>query len=213
MDSSVFFIFYFVVLIFSAVVHEVSHGFVAHSLGDPTAKNAGRLTLNPIPHIDPVGSILLPVVMFFSFGGAFGWAKPVPVNLANVRDRKFGGVKISFAGPGVNLALALVFGLILRFFPIYEVNAVLGELLEVVVLVNLMLGFFNLLPIPPLDGSHILFAFLPPTFQKVKIFLFQYGFAILLAVVLIDYLVPAVSPFRFLFTAVRWVFEFLVGKV
>jgi len=104
-----------VILIFSIVLHEVSHGVVANSLGDPTAKNAGRLTLNPIPHIDPMGSIVLPLILILisqaSGGGGiiFGWAKPVPVNHNNLRDRRFGPAKVSLAGPAANLALALVF--------------------------------------------------------------------------------------------------------
>ena len=117
------YIFLIVVLIFSIVIHEVSHGAMANHLGDPTAKYAGRLTLNPIKHLDPIGSVILPiflVIMAQMTGGGiiFGWAKPVPVNPYNFRDQKYGSLKVSLAGPGANLAIALFFGLLLRFLPV-----------------------------------------------------------------------------------------------
>ena len=123
-------IFVLIILLFSIVIHEVAHGSVAYSLGDPTAKNAGRLTLNPIPHIDPIGSILLPgvlILMSVALGGGgiiFGWAKPVPINPYNFRDQKYGEVKVALAGPGANLLIALVFGLVLRFLP--DISAMPG---------------------------------------------------------------------------------------
>lgn len=179
-------IFLIAILIFSAVLHEVSHGVVAYSLGDATAKNAGRLTLNPIPHIDPIGSILLPgfLILTSQLGGGdgiiFGWAKPVPVNPFYFKDQKYGSAKVSLAGPASNLAIALAFGLALRFLPIGDISPDLTALLSSIVSLNILLGVFNLLPIPPLDGAHILFTFLPQSLQRLKIVLTQYGFFILL---------------------------------
>ncbi|MEK7510496.1 MAG: site-2 protease family protein [Patescibacteria group bacterium] len=198
-------IFFLSILIFSVVLHEVSHGLVAHALGDPTAKNAGRLTLNPIPHIDPIGSLLLPALLLFVSGGqtTFGWAKPVPVNPFNLRDRKYGSAKVSFAGPASNLGIALLFGLFLRFLPITELNPALVPLFVNIIFLNLILAIFNLLPIPPLDGSHILFPFLPSSLEFVKTFLLRYGFFILLFVIffLFDFILPVV----------QWFFHLIVG--
>lgn len=181
------YIFIFVIFIYSVIIHEISHGAVALRLGDPTAKNSGRLTLNPIPHIDPIGSILLPMLLFLGtvFGGGgiiFGWAKPVPVNPYNFTDKKYGDVKVSFAGPAANLAVALVFGMILRFLsPSLPYSLVL--MFSYIVLVNIQLAVFNLIPIPPLDGSHILFAFFPRQFERMQPFFYQYGFLLLFVIV------------------------------
>lgn len=155
------FLFGLFALIFSIIVHEVAHGYAAHLLGDPTARLEGRLTLNPIPHIDPVGSILLPAVLFLSGTGfLFGWAKPVPFNPYNLRDQKWGEAIVAFAGPGINLLIALVFGLGIRFFGGALGDAALA-LTAQVVLINILLGLFNLIPIPPLDGSKVLKSLLP----------------------------------------------------
>ncbi|MBI2112969.1 MAG: site-2 protease family protein [Candidatus Wildermuthbacteria bacterium] len=179
-------VFQIAILIFSVVVHEVSHGAVAQALGDPTAKNAGRLTLNPIPHIDPLGSVIFPLLLFITTQGQFmfGWAKPVPINPFNFRDRKWGALKVGLAGPAANIAMALAFALVLRFLPfeLYPSSA-FPLLLSYVVMLNILLGVFNLLPIPPLDGSHVLFTFLPRAFDSFKIMLTQYGFIILVFVI------------------------------
>jgi len=181
------FLFLIVILIFSVVLHEVSHGVVANALGDPTAKNAGRLTLNPIPHLDPIGSILLPgfLILMSQLGGGgiiFGWAKPVPVNTANLRG-KYGSSLVSLAGPGSNFAIALIFGLALRFLPLAELNPALVLIFSYIVLLNIFLAVFNLLPIPPLDGSHILFTFLPRSFDALRIFLSRFGIFVLLFII------------------------------
>src|SRR5574343_425811 len=111
-------IFSLIVLLFSVIIHELAHGYVASSLGDPTAKYEGRLTLNPLKHLDPFGSIILPLLLFIAGSPVlFGWAKPVPVNPYNFRDKKWGEIKVSIAGPLSNISLAIVFGLILRFLP------------------------------------------------------------------------------------------------
>src|SRR3990167_8975455 len=152
-------VFVIAIIMFSAVIHEVMHGVAADWLGDPTARLAGRLTLNPIPHIDMVGSIILPVVLALSSSSfLFGWAKPVPYNPYNLRPVRFSEAIVAAAGPLSNLAIALVVGAILQFAPVSEV---LFALLFAIVLVNVMLFLFNLIPIPPLDGSKILASILP----------------------------------------------------
>ncbi|OGZ69895.1 MAG: hypothetical protein A3F47_01130 [Candidatus Staskawiczbacteria bacterium RIFCSPHIGHO2_12_FULL_38_11] len=176
-------IFSLIVLLFSVIIHELSHGYVANSLGDPTAKYEGRLTLNPLKHLDPFGSVILPLLLFIAGSAVLiGWAKPVPVNPYNLKDQKWGSLKVSIAGPLSNMALAIFFGLLIRFIPYSVFNAVPGFFLifSFVVQINIMLAIFNLIPIPPLDGSWILFNLLPPGFEKVKIFLQQYGIFILI---------------------------------
>jgi len=199
-------IFFIVILLFSVILHEIAHGYVALSLGDPTAKNAGRLTLNPIPHIDPIGSLLMPFLLTaLQSPFLFGWAKPVPVNPFNLRDQKYGSAKVSIAGPLANFGIAIVFGLLLRFFtaPLAQSFPSLLPLLFGIVQLNLVLAIFNLIPIPPLDGSHILFDFLPKSFYGVQKFLTQYGVFILLFFVFF--------LFRFLEAPLQWLFRLIVG--
>jgi len=182
-------IFFVVVIIFSAVIHEYMHGWVADRLGDPTARYAGRLTLNPIKHIDMFGSIILPIVMVLLPGSfLFAYAKPVPYNPFNLRDQKWGPVWVAIAGPLSNFFLALVFGLLIRFLPLTPVSAFFG----VIVLANIALGIFNLVPIPPLDGSKVLYAVLPDTAYKVKQFLQRYGIVVLL--IFIFYFASILTP-------------------
>jgi len=185
------FIFVLVVLFFSVIIHELAHGSVAYSLGDPTAKYEGRLTLNPIKHIDPIGSIILPallLILALKTGNwiIIGWAKPVPVNPYNFKDKKYGNLKVSLAGPMTNILLAIFFGLILRFLPkeIFINNQGILLALSYIVSINIWLAIFNLIPIPPLDGSWILFSFLPERFENIKMFLRQYGFAILMFLII-----------------------------
>src|SRR3989344_3834758 len=147
MDSMLLPIFYIVVIIYSVTIHEVSHGLMANSLGDPTAKNLGRLSLNPIKHLDLFGSVILPFVLYFTTGFAFGYAKPVPYNPLNLNDRKFGPVKVALAGPASNLILALLFGLSLRFTPDVFMSPLLTSLFAQIVLMNLVLAIFNIFPI------------------------------------------------------------------
>ncbi len=175
----------FIILIFSAILHEYAHGYTAYYLGDPTAKNMGRLTLNPIPHIDPFLTIILPLVMIilptnFIIGGA----KPVPINPANLRGR-YDQLKVALAGPSSNIFLAIVFGLFIRFVPAITENDSLFFAFGAVVFINLLLAVFNLLPIPPLDGSHILFTFFPSISHEVKMFFAKYGFFMLIAALLL----------------------------
>jgi Zn-dependent protease len=171
-------IFTLVVLLLSIVIHEVAHGSVALRLGDATAKYAGRLTLNPLKHIDPFGTILLPLLLVVMRSPiVIGWAKPVPINPYNLRDPKWGMLKVSIAGPGANFLIAIIFGLIIRFFVLPEALAVL---FSIIVLYNFAWGLFNLIPIPPFDGSHILFTFLSDRYSHLKLFLHQYGLFIFL---------------------------------
>jgi len=174
--------FAIVVLIFSIIIHEVSHGAFAYYLGDPTAKYAGRLTLNPIKHLDLFGSIILP--LFLALVGLIpvGWAKPVPINPNNFRDKKWGELKVSFAGPGSNLIVALFFGLAIRLLSFLDYLPLnLYFAFSYIILINIFLALFNLVPIPPLDGSHILFSLLPysPQVARAKFFLGRFGFLIL----------------------------------
>ena len=199
-------IFLIIILIFSAVIHEVSHGTMANYLGDPTAKYSGRLTLNPLKHLDPFGSFLLPLLMLLATGGrgpVFGWAKPVPINPYNFRDQKYGSAKVAAAGPAANFAVALFFGLALRFFPAISAVSGLHLMFSYVVYINLLLGIFNLLPVPPLDGSHILFTFLPQGLENLKIILRQFGLFILLFVIFF--------LFNWVVLLINWIFSLIVG--
>jgi len=170
------------ILIFSVVIHEVSHGYAAYFLGDPTAKYAGRLTLNPLKHLDPWGSFLVPLFLTIShLGVIFGWAKPVPYNPYNLSNQKYGPALVGLAGPLSNLALALLAGVMIRIMLVIGVeDGFFGyNILALLVVINVFLIVFNLLPIPPLDGSKLLFAFLPVS-EYTKAVLEQYGFVFLL---------------------------------
>lgn len=171
-------IFYFVIIIPSSIIHEYAHGWVADKLGDPTARYAGRLTIDPRPHIDLWGTILLPLMLFFGSGGRFmfAYAKPVPYNPYNLKLHKWGPAIVGVAGPLANLLLALSFALLLKLIP----RSIIAPFLEVIIYANVALMIFNLVPIPPLDGSKVLFAFLPHSLFHIKALLERYGFIILL---------------------------------
>ncbi len=171
------FLFVIIILIISVVIHEVSHGYAALALGDQTAKYEGRLTLNPISHLDPVGSIFVPLLGYFFGGFIIGWAKPVPYNPYNLRNQRWGEAIVAAAGPLSNVVLAFVFSLILR---AVGTTSVLAGALSFVVLINITLAVFNLVPIPPLDGSKIFFSFLPLKMQKIKYEMEKYGFVLVL---------------------------------
>mgnify|MGYP000061818098 FL=1 len=178
-------IFQLSILLMSVVIHEVSHGIVALWQGDPTAKLMGRLTLNPIKHLDVWGSFLVPLMLFVFSGGnyLFGWAKPVPYNPYNLRNQKWGAAMVGAAGPISNFVIAIVFGIALRFFPVASDLAFMQNLFQVfiiIVMINILLGVFNLMPIPPLDGSKLLFSILPPHMSHIQQMLERYGFIILL---------------------------------
>ena len=154
--------FSFAVLILSIIVHEVAHGYAADSLGDPTARLAGRLTLNPLPHIDLMGSIILPALLTLTGSPIlFGWAKPVPYNPYNLQARRWGETLVALAGSATNLFLALIFGLMVRYSPVLGLDQTALSLAAVIAFVNLFLGLFNLIPFPPLDGFTALRSALP----------------------------------------------------
>ncbi|MEK7101667.1 MAG: site-2 protease family protein [Patescibacteria group bacterium] len=151
-----------VVLILSIIVHEVAHGYAANSLGDPTARLAGRLTLNPLPHIDLMGSVIIPALLTFTGSPImFGWAKPVPYNPYNLKNQRFGETFVAVAGSATNILLAIIFGLIVRFGPTLGFDATALYLAATIAFINLFLGLFNLIPFPPLDGFTVLRTVLP----------------------------------------------------
>ena len=189
-------IFYIAILIMSVVIHEISHGYMAEYFGDKTARFAGRLTLNPINHLDLFGSILLPALLVISHSPfLIGWAKPVPYNPNNLRDRKWGTIAVASAGVIANFCLAIFFGLILRLTQGMNLPAGFPFIISSIVLVNLSLGIFNLVPIPPLDGSKILFNLLPTSSHRAIIFLEKYSLilVVLFVVFLSSYLLPILT--------------------
>lgn len=176
------------VILFALTVHELAHGYVAYRLGDPTAKHAGRLTLNPISHLDPIGTLMLFIVHF-------GWAKPVPVDPRYFTNPKRDMLWVALAGPGSNIALAFLCGLIIRFInanPYLFLDSFLGEAFAAMMVlslqINLALAIFNLLPIPPLDGSKVLYGLLPPQYEHVVYNLERYGPGVLFMLVMLGML-------------------------
>ena len=210
MNTIFILIFQLVVLIFSVMIHEVSHGYVADYLGDPTARLAGRLNLNPLNHLDVFGSIILPLTFYVISGGTFvfGWAKPVPYNPYNLRDPKKGGALIAAAGPSSNFILALVFGLAMRGIIFFNISAAasLVALFSVIVYINILLGIFNLVPIAPLDGSKVLYAFLPDnqSGREFMMFMERYGFILVLVFIFFGFqlIIPIINFIYFIFTGV-----------
>ena len=151
-----------IVLILSVIAHEVAHGYAANSLGDPTARLAGRLTLNPLLHIDFMGSIVIPALLVFTHSPIlFGWAKPVPYNPYNLTDQRWGETFVAIAGSATNILLAIMFGLIVRFGPSLGFDASALSFAATIAFINLFLGLFNLIPFPPLDGFTALRSALP----------------------------------------------------
>lgn len=174
-------IFFIAILVMSVVIHEISHGFMAEHFGDNTARNAGRLTLNPLPHLDLFGSIFLPAILVLTHSPfLFGWAKPVPYNPNNLSDRKWGTIAVAAAGVLANFFIAIIFGLLIRFSSGYTMPNGFYFITSAIVIVNLALGIFNLIPIPPLDGSKILFSLLPESAFSFVLAYEQYSLIILL---------------------------------
>ncbi len=186
-------IFYFLIIIPSAIIHEYAHGWAADRLGDPTARYAGRLTLDPRTHIDPVGTLLMPLGLFFLSGGnfLFAYAKPVPFNPFNLKSQKWGPAIVGVAGPLANLLLATAFALVFRIVA----HLPIAEFVAIIVYANVLLTVFNLVPLPPLDGSKILFAVMPPSWYQLRIFLERYGFIIVMFFVffLFRFLAPVIT--------------------
>jgi Zn-dependent protease len=189
------FVFQIAILILSVVVHEVSHGYAALYLGDKTAFYQGRLTLNPLRHLDPVGSFFVPLITYTLGGFILGWARPVPFNPYNLRNQRWGEAIVAAAGPLSNILLALIFGLSIRFFaPVLALPESFILVAQIVVFINLILAIFNLIPIPPLDGSKILFALLPPSLYNLRINLERFSLFLVLIFVffLWKWLIPVV---------------------
>ncbi|MCI0532666.1 site-2 protease family protein [bacterium] len=205
MFTGIEFIFGIAILIMSVVVHEVSHGLMANRLGDPTARMAGRLTLNPFPHLDPVGSVIVPAMTYFLAGGMIlGWAKPVPYNPDNLRDKKWGDAKVAAAGPISNILLALFFGMIIRFGGSLGITSPeFMQALTLVVFINVLLAVFNLIPIPPLDGSKVLFNALPYQYHYIQDALERYWLVFI--AVFIFFLWSFISP------VVTFIFRLITG--
>jgi len=206
-------IFYIVVLIMSIVIHEFAHGYSAYLLGDDTARLSGRLTLNPIKHLDLFGSVILPLLLIVTKAGfIIGWAKPVPYNPANLRKGRMGNFIVAISGIAMNLLIAIIFGLLIRFapsfgLPLYNPDPLLlhpfYRISSIIVEMNLILALFNLIPIPPLDGSKVLFSIIPSKFRYIENFLEQWGVFLLLFFII--FLWNTVSPV--IFTA----FSFITG--
>lgn len=195
-----FLIFFFFIIVPSAIIHEYFHGWMANYFGDPTAKYAGRLTLNPLAHLDSWGTVFMPVILFLLSGGSFvfAYAKPVPINPLYLRSR-YALPLVALAGPFANFLIAVIFALFVRFLPPGNFSAILS----LIVYANVLLGVFNLLPIPPLDGSKVIFPFLPSSWLALRLFLEQFGFIILLLFLVLG--------FHWLFPFIMAIYRFLVG--
>lgn len=200
------FIFQIAVLIMSVVIHEVSHGYAASFLGDQTARYQGRLTLNPIKHLDFVGSFLVPVTAYFLGGFIFGWAKPVPYNPYNLKTGRWSEAMVAIAGPVSNIVLALIFGIILRIGVLNSAASLMPAFIQItsmIVFINILLAIFNLVPIPPLDGSKILYALFPEKSYQFRSFFESYG--LILVLFFIFYL------WQFIFPVIIWLFRLITG--
>ena len=197
-------LFLYIVIVLSATFHEYAHGFIAYKLGDSTAKDAGRLTLNPLAHLDLMGTVIIPLFLLF-YGGVFlGWAKPVPYNPYNLRDQKYGSLKVGIAGPGANLLIALILGIFLRVASTGVFGSLTSEFflqaIGLIVYINIFLALFNLIPFPPLDGSKVLMDLFPRARHFIeRIGFFGIFFALLLA-------------FFILSPAAKFLFQLITGS-
>ncbi len=199
------FIFAIAILMLSVILHEISHGYAAYLLGDPTAKYAGRLTLNPLRHLDIFGSIILPAFTYLTGGFILGWAKPVPFNPYNLKNQKWGPAIVGAAGPLANIFVVVIFGVFIRLggqFALLPLS--FFQIAALVVLVNLQLTVLNLVPIPPLDGSRLLSAFLPFRWQKIQYTLERYSFIFVLIFIFF------IWPYIFL-PIVSFLFKLITG--
>jgi len=189
--SSMFEILSLAILIYSVVLHEVSHGLAARAMGDYTAQQMGRLTLNPLKHLDMFGSFILPIITYLAAGFMFGYAKPVPYNPRNLNDHRWGPAKVGLAGPATNIIIALICGLAIRMLG-FDAPQLAIQLLFSAVIINLSLAIFNLMPVPPLDGHWLLMALLPAGSWQLRATLYRFQWALLAFSVFV--LFPLVSP-------------------
>lgn len=212
------------VLVFSVVFHEVAHGWVAWKLGDPTAREQGRLTLNPLPHVDPVGSVIVPLLLSFTSSFMLGWAKPVPVHPGRLRHPWNDYPKVAAAGPASNLLLALIAAVLLGLtaaaagrLPVGHAAAPATEFLALVwkagIGINVALAVFNLIPLPPLDGSWILTRFLPESLRGGYESLRNYGMLVVVGFLLLMRYTPAGSFLGIVMNAVISPFAFVANTV
>ena len=172
------FVFSIAILIMSVVIHEVSHGYAAYFQGDKTAEYQGRLTLNPLMHLDIWGSLLVPIISYSLGGFIIGWAKPVPYNPYNLRNRRWGEAIVAVAGPASNIVMATIFGLLIRFTGVALPESFI-QIAATAVFINILLAIFNLVPVPPLDGSKILFSLFPLN-MAIRSFFERYGLILVL---------------------------------
>lgn len=193
--------FYIAILLVSVILHEMAHGYAALSQGDKTALYAGRLTFNPLKHLDLWGSILVPLFLILSGAGfVIGWAKPVPYNPDNLRNKVWGKIWVAIAGILTNLAIAISFAFIARLFPLAESTI---SIIHMIIITNIVLAIFNLIPIPPLDGSKILLAFIPAKYDYMVRKIEQYSFIVLIVFILYGW--QLISP------VINSVFQFFTG--
>lgn len=191
-----------VILIMSVVIHELSHGYVAELLGDPTPRLQGRLTLNPLKHLELFGSFIVPIITSMA-GFTFGWAKPVQWNPYNVKNKRWGELMIAIAGPVSNILIAIVFGLIIRFFA-ESLSTSFIQIASYVIAINIVLAVFNLIPLPPLDGSKVLFSILPRSMISIREVLERYSIFFFLIVIFFLW--------RFVEPIIPFIFKVIVGN-
>ncbi len=202
MDILVF--FQIVILIFSVVIHEVSHGYAALWMGDVTAKYADRLNLNPLKHLDPIGSVIVPGLLALSGTGfIIGWAKPVPYNPYNLRNKRWGELIVAAAGPISNILIAALLSVVIRLNSILQLSEAFLTIIVMAIVINLALAMFNLIPIPPLDGSKILFNLFPLKTLKIRAIFERYSFIIIVLFV--------IFLSKFLVYPIFWATELLTG--
>ncbi|MFT6984801.1 MAG: Zn-dependent protease [Psychromonas sp.] len=185
MQNPVTFLMLAIPLLYSIIFHEIAHGLVASWFGDNTARRSGRLTLNPIAHIDPIGTLMLLLI-------GFGWAKPVPVNFANLKPSRLGVICVALAGCTINICIAMA-AILLMQFEVFSTSSIFSTVLPIVAKINIMLAAFNLIPIPPLDGSRVLMEFLPKQMQAPLVRIEPYGFFIILILLYTGVLYPVID--------------------